>query len=293
MVTNSLANIKKKLGLTAYLTQDAVKDQINKVVGGKDGQQFITSIVSAVQANPQLQECTNTSILSSALLGQSLKLSPSPQLGHYYMMPFKNNKNNTTEAQFVMGYKGMIQLAIRSGYYKRLNVLAIKEGELVRYNPLDEDIEVNLIEDEEQREAAPTIGYYAMFEYTNGFKKAIYWSKKRMEAHALRYSAGYKAKKGYTFWEKDFDAMAYKTMLRQLISKWGIMSIDMQQAYESDQAVIREDGSKDYVDIVEAPNSPQIDKVEETDTNTEKTSPQAQSEATEPQQSDVAATLFS
>ena len=293
MVTNSLANIKKKLGLTAYLTQDAVKDQINKVVGGKDGQQFITSIVSAVQANPQLQECTNTSILSSALLGQSLKLSPSPQLGHYYMMPFKNNKNNTTEAQFVMGYKGMIQLAIRSGYYKRLNVLAIKEGELVRYNPLDEDIEVNLIEDEEQREAAPTIGYYAMFEYTNGFKKAIYWSKKRMEAHALRYSAGYKAKKGYTFWEKDFDAMAYKTMLRQLISKWGIMSIDMQQAYESDQAVIREDGSKEYVDIVEAPNSPQIDKVEETDTNTEKTSPQAQSEATEPQQSDVAAALFS
>ncbi len=293
MVTNSLANLKKKLGLTAYLTQDAVKDQINKVVGGKDGQQFITSIVSAVQANPQLQECTNTSILSSALLGQSLKLSPSPQLGHYYMMPFKNNKNNTTEAQFVMGYKGMIQLAIRSGYYKRLNVLAIKEGELVRYNPLDEDIEVNLIEDEEQREAAPTIGYYAMFEYTNGFRKAIYWSKKRMEAHALRYSAGYKAKKGYTFWEKDFDAMAYKTMLRQLISKWGIMSIDMQQAYESDQAVIREDGSKDYVDIVEAPNSPRIDKVEETDTNTEKTSPQAQNEATEPQQSDVAAALFS
>ena len=292
-VTNQLTNLKKKLGLTAYLTQDAVKDQINKVVGGKDGQQFITSIVSAVQANPQLQECTNTSILSSALLGQSLKLSPSPQLGHYYMMPFKNNKNNTTEAQFVMGYKGMIQLAIRSGYYKRLNVLAIKEGELVRYNPLDEDIEVNLIEDEEQREAAPTIGYYAMFEYTNGFKKAIYWSKKKMEAHALRYSAGYKAKKGYTFWEKDFDAMAYKTMLRQLISKWGIMSIDMQQAYESDQAVIREDGSKDYVDIVEAPNSPQIDKVEETDTEAEKTSPQAQNEATEPQQSDVAATLFS
>lgn len=290
-VSNQLT--QRKVGLKAYLTQDAVKDQINKVVGGKDGQQFITSIVSAVQANPQLQECTNTSILSSALLGQSLKLSPSPQLGHYYMMPFKNNKNNTTEAQFVIGYKGMIQLAIRSGYYKRLNVLAIKEGELVRYNPFDEDIKVNLIEDEEQREAAPTIGYYAMFEYTNGFRKAIYWSKKKMEAHALRYSAGYKAKKGYTFWEKDFDAMAYKTMLRQLISKWGIMSIDMQQAYESDQAVIREDGSKDYVDIVEAPNSPRIDKAEETDTNTEKTSPQAQSEATEPQQTDVAAALFS
>jgi recombination protein RecT len=256
MVTNSLTNLKKKLGLTAYLTQDAVKDQINKVVGGKDGQQFITSIVSAVQANPQLQECTNTSILSSALLGQSLKLSPSPQLGHYYMMPFKNNKNNTTEAQFVMGYKGMIQLAIRSGYYKRLNVLAIKEGELVRYNPLDEDIEVNLIEDEEQREAAPTIGYYAMFEYTNGFKKAIYWSKKKMEAHALRYSAGYKAKKGYTFWEKDFDGMACKTMLRQLLSKWGAMDTNMQTAFEYDGSVVADDGTKTYVDVeeVEAPD---------------------------------------
>ena len=87
-----------------------------------------------------------------------------------------------------------------------------------------------------------------MFEYVNGFRKSIYWSKQKMEAHALQYSKGYKAKSGYTFWEKDFDAMAFKTMLRQLISKWGIMSIDMQNAYESDMAVINEDGSKEYVD---------------------------------------------
>ena len=114
---------------------------------------------------------------------------------------------------------------------------------------MNEEIEVNLIEDEEAREEAPTVGYYAMFEYTNGFKKAMYWSKKKMEAHALKYSKGYKAKKGYTFWEKDFDAMAYKTMLRQLISKWGIMSIDMQSAMDADMAVIHEDGTKDYVDM--------------------------------------------
>ena len=87
-----------------------------------------------------------------------------------------------------------------------------------------------------------------MFEYTNGFRKAIYWSKRKMEAHALKYSKGYQAKKGYTFWEKDFDGMAYKTMLRQLISKWGIMSIDMASAIDSDMAVINEDGTKDYVD---------------------------------------------
>lgn len=292
-VTNQLTNLKKKLGLTAYLTQSAVTDQINKVIGGKNGQRFITSIISATNANPELQECSNNSILSAALLGESLKLSPSPQLGCYYMVPFNNKKTGMKEAQFILGYKGMIQLAIRSGQYKKMNVMAIKEGELVRYDPLEEEIEVNLIEDEYEREQAKTVGYYASFTYMNGFKKAIYWSRQKMEAHAERYSAGYKAKKGYTYWEKDFDGMAMKTMLRQLLSKWGIMSIEMQTAYEADQAVIREDGSKDYVDIVEAPNSPRIDKVEETDTNTEKTSPQAQSEATEPQQTDAAAALFS
>lgn len=250
-VGNSLATRQKKSGLTAYLTQDAVKNQINNVIGGKNGTKFISSVVSAVQANPQLQECTNPSILSAALLGESLNLSPSPQLGQYYMVPFNNRAKGCKEAQFQLGYKGYIQLAIRSGQYKKLNVLAIKEGELIRFDPLNEEIEVKLIEDEEEREEAPTIGYYAMFEYTNGFRKAIYWSKKKMEKHALTYSQGYKAKKGYTFWEKDFDGMAYKTMLRQLISKWGIMSIDMVTAMDSDMTVIHEDGTKEYVENME------------------------------------------
>lgn len=248
-VGNSLAKRQQKTSLTAYLTNDAVKNQINNVIGGKNGSRFVSSIISAVQVNPALQECTNPSILSAALLGESLKLSPSPQLGQYYMVPFNNNKKGYKEAQFQLVYKGYIQLAIRSGQYKKLNVLAIKEGELVRFDPLNEEIEVNLIDDEEAREETETIGYYAMFEYTNGFKKAMYWSKKKMEAHALKYSKGYQAKKGYTFWEKDFDAMAYKTMLRQLISKWGIMSIDMLSAMDADMAVIHEDGTKDYVDI--------------------------------------------
>ena len=246
-VNNSLAKSQQKLGITAYLTNDAVKANINSIIGGKNGSRFISSVVSAVQANPQLQECTNQSILSGALLGESLNLSPSPQLGHYYLVPF-NDKERGKVAQFQLGYKGYIQLAIRSGQYKKLNVLAIKEGELIRFDPLNEEIEVNLIEDEEKREAAPTIGYYAMFEYTNGFRKALYWSKKKMEQHALKYSAGYRAKKGFTFWEKDFDAMAYKTMLRQLISKWGIMSINMMSAMDADMAVINQDGTKDYVE---------------------------------------------
>lgn len=249
MVNNSLVK-SKKTNLTAYLTSDAVKSQINKVIGSSNGDRFVSSIISAVQANASLKECTSPSIVSAALLGYSLKLSPSPQLGQYYLVPFYNRKKGVSEAQFNLGYKGYIQLALRSGQYKKLNVLAIKEGELINYNPLDEEIEVKLIDDEEERENTKTIGYYAMFEYLNGFKKTMYWSKAKMESHALKYSQGYKAKKGYTFWEKDFDSMAYKTMLRQLISKWGIMSIDMQSALDSDMGVIKEDGTVDYVDNV-------------------------------------------
>ena len=259
-VQNSLVKTKgnQRLGITAYLTQDAVKNQINSVIGGKDGQKFISAIVSAVNNNSALQECTNQSILSGALLGESLKLSPSPQLGQYYLVPF-NDKEKGKVAQFQLGYKGYIQLAIRSGQYKKLNVLAIKEGELIRFNPLEEEIEVKLIEDEEVREQAETIGYYAMFEYTNGFKKAMYWSKKKMEAHAIKYSPGYKRDKdkgtAWTFWSKDFDGMAYKTMLRQLISKWGVMSIDMMSAMDADMAVINEDGTKTYVENENEPDT--------------------------------------
>ncbi len=250
-VQNSLAKQKKSNGLTAYLTQDAVKNQINSVIGGKNGDRFISSIVSAVNTNKELQSCTNQSILSAALLGNSLGLSPSPQLGQYYMVPF-NDKAKGKVAQFQLGYKGYLQLAMRSGQYKKLNVLAIKNGELVRYDPLNEEIEVNLIEDDTVRENTETIGYYAMFEYTNGFKKTLYWSKKKMEEHALKYSQAYAADKrkgtAWTFWAKDFDSMAYKTMLRQLISKWGIMSIDMMTAFDKDMAVINQDGSSYYVD---------------------------------------------
>lgn len=241
--------------MAMYLTGDAVKNQINSIVGGKNGTRFISAVVSAVNNNPALQECTNQSILAAALLGESLNLSPSPQLGQYYMVPF-DDKEKGKVAQFQLGYKGYIQLAIRSGQYRKLNVLSIKEGELIRFDPLNEEIEVQLIEDEEQREQAATIGYYAMFEYVNGFRKALYWSKKKMEAHALKYSKGYASDKrkgtAWTFWSRDFDGMAYKTMLRQLISKWGIMSIDMVTALDADMAVIREDGTKEYVDNVES-----------------------------------------
>ena len=274
-LTNRNSNNKPQT-FSSYLTGDLVRKKINEMVGGRDGQRFITSIISAVSVNPALSECEYGTILSAAMLGESLKLSPSPQLGQYYMVPFNDKKRNCNVAQFQLGYKGYIQLAIRSGYYKKINVISIKEGELIRFDPLEEEIEVNLIEDEMEREAAPTIGYYAMFEYHNGFKKAMYWSKAKMIAHADKFSqafskdavkardpkynkvsfadfeAGKVAEKDMwlysSFWYKDFDGMAYKTMLRQLISKWGIMSIELQTAIDKDMAAIHEDGTVDYVD---------------------------------------------
>jgi recombination protein RecT len=213
----------------------------------KRAQRFIASISSAVAVNPGLQNCDAGTILAGALLGESLNLSPSPTLGQYYLVPFEDRKNNRTVATFILGYKGYIQLAIRSGQYKKLNVVAIKKGELVDYDSVLEEIEVKLIAGEIKRETAPTVGYYAMFEYNNGFRKTMYWSREKMEQHALRYSKGYAAKKGYTFWEKDFDSMAVKTMLRQLISKWGIMSIEMIRAIEADDHIINQNGTPDYI----------------------------------------------
>lgn len=275
---NNLPQVKPKVGITSFLNQENVKNQLNLAVG-KNSVKFVSSVISAVTVNPALQECTNQSILSAALLGESLNLSPSPQLGQYYMVPYENKKEGVKVAQFQMGYKGYIQLAIRSGQYRHINVLAIKEGELKYFDPLNEEIKVDLMIDKwDERESAPTIGYYAMFELINGFRKAMYWSKKQMLSHADRYSQAFskdaatvhtkygdKKKVSFadfeagnydqkdewmysSFWYQNFDGMAYKTMLRQLISKWGIMSIDMQTAFEKDMAEILEDGTGNYID---------------------------------------------
>lgn len=232
----------------------------NTLKDPKKAARFVASITSAVAINPALQECDPATILSGALLGESLGLSPSPQLGQYYLVPFRNTKKGTTDAQFQMGYKGYVQLALRSGYYKSLNVMSVKAGELKRWNPLTEEIDIDLMTDELAREKAASVGYVAMFEYLNGFRKILYWSREKMEAHALRYSKGYAAKKGYTFWEKDFDGMAYKTMLRQLISKWGIMSIELQEAFEQDAVVSEE---SDYIEAAPPVLAPVTDAPQE------------------------------
>lgn len=279
MVSNNLTESRSKPvkpKFSVVLQTNAIQKLINNTLGDpKKAQRFVTSISSAVATNPALQECDSYSIINSALLGETLELSPSPQLGHYYMVPY-DDKRKGKVATFQLGYKGYIQLAIRSGQYKSINVIDVKEGELIKYDRLSETIVLEFIEDEGIREEAKTIGYCAMFELVNGFRKMIYWTKKKMLRHADKYSPAFsmnavngtnpkKCKVSFedyeagnyppgdswkysSFWYKDFDGMAFKTMLRQLISKWGIMSIQMQSAFEGDMTFKDESGNTSYVE---------------------------------------------
>lgn len=237
---------------------------------------FTASIVSAVSVNQALQNCDRNTVISGALLGESLNLSPSPQLGQYYLVPFNNKKKGIQDAQFVLGYKGYVQLALRSGQYKSINVEIVKQGEYKGRDPMTGDPRFQFLEDDDEWERLPVIGYMASFEYLNGFCKVLYWSKEKMMNHADRYSAAFSRKayenliagnipqgemwKYSSFWYKDFDSMAKKTMLRQLISKWGIMSVDMQVAYESDSRVIDETESGQLVPQVEEESPQQLEE---------------------------------
>lgn len=237
---------------------------------------FTASIVSAVSVNQALQNCDRNTVISGALLGESLNLSPSPQLGQYYLVPFNNKKKGIQDAQFVLGYKGYVQLALRSGQYKSINVEIVKQGEYKGRDPMTGDPRFQFLEDDDEWERLPVIGYMASFEYLNGFRKMLYWSKEKMMNHADRYSAAFSRKayenlmagnipqgdmwKYSSFWYKDFDSMAKKTMLRQLISKWGIMSVDMQVAYESDSRVIDETESGQLVPQVEEESPQQLEE---------------------------------
>lgn len=278
MANNQLAAQKPKFSMV--IKSSVYQDLIRQTLGDpKKAERYTAAIMSAVATNPALQECEAGTILSGSLLAESLNLSHSPQLGRYYLVPFKDKKAGTTKAQFTLGYKGYIELAVRSGQYKHINALPIKEGELVFYDPFNDEIQLKAIQDPDERENAKTIGYYAMFEYLNGFRKVLYWSKKQMIRHADRYSPAFSAKATggkypkvsfadyeagrydkndewlySSFWYKDFDGMACKTMLRQLISKWGIMSADMQQAFTFDDKVA---SVSDGVFIAEQPEKEQ------------------------------------
>ena len=294
-MSNALTAQKQKFSVA--ITTDGYRNLINNTLGDPErSRRFVAAITSAVAVNPMLQDCTPGTILAGGLLGESLNLSPSPQLGQYYLVPFENrlkDKDGKTiwltdeqgkkltdsngkwiaasekRAQFVLGYKGYIQLAIRSGQYKDMDVVEIHEGEYLGKNAETGKPMFKFIEDDDERENSPVIGYLAYFEYLNGFKKTMYWSKTKMMNHADQYSPAFSAEaykrfmngevpenerwKYSSYWYKDFDGMAKKTMLRQLISKWGIMSIEMQQGYVNDSKFIQMDDNGSFVEVGEEP----------------------------------------
>ena len=283
----------KKLYFSQAMQTEKYKKLINNTLGDPvRAARFAANITSAVAVNPTLQECDAGTILAGALLGESLLLQPSPQLGQFYLVPFESKAKHDRQgnvikpaclkAQFVLGYKGYIQLALRTGQYKRLNVLEVKSGELGGWDPFEERFhEMHFIEDFEKRAAMPTVGYIAHFEYINGFQKTLYWTADQMMSHADKYSPAFSAAaykkllngeipqnelwKYSSFWYKDFDGMAKKTMLRQLISKWGIMTAEMTMAYERDGHVMMPDtASGDLLpEVTDTPELSQQDEQEQ------------------------------
>ena len=283
----------RKLYFSQAMQTEKYKKLINNTLGDPvRAARFAANITSAVAVNPTLQECDAGTILAGALLGESLLLQPSPQLGQFYLVPFESKakrdrqgnviKPACLKAQFVLGYKGYIQLALRTGQYKRLNVLEVKSGELGGWDPFEERFhEMHFIEDFEKRAAMPTVGYIAHFEYINGFQKTLYWTTDQMMSHADKYSPAFSAAaykkllngeipqnelwKYSSFWYKDFDGMAKKTMLRQLISKWGIMTAEMTMAYERDGHVMMPDtASGDLLpEVTDTPELSQQDEQEQ------------------------------
>lgn len=200
------------------------EDMLDKQANG-----FITSLLNLKQ--DKLKGCDDMTVLGSALKAASLKLPIDPNLGFAWIIPFKNH--GKLEAQFQIGYRGFIQMAQRSGQYKKLNFTEIYEGQLKSFNPLTEELELDL--DNKQSDAV--IGYAAYFRLLNGFEKMVYWSKEKVTAHARRFSKSFNNGP----WKTDFDAMARKTVLKNMLSTWGILSIDMQEAITSDNKIIKTD----------------------------------------------------
>ena len=282
---NEITQSKPKFSVV--IQSDAYKKLINNTLGDKDrATRFIASISSAVATNSQLQECEPSTIITGALVGEALGLSPSPQLGQYYLVGYKNSKTGKTEAVFTMGYKGYISMLIKSGLYKDLDAFEIREGEFKGREKETGKFKFEFIEDEDLRLSKPVIGYMAYFTMQNGFTKTVYMSKSEMLNHADKYSKAFnkadyekllagqipeKDKWKYSsFWYKDFDSQSLKTVLRRLISKWGILSTEVQNAYEKDTSIIKEDGSCEYVD------NPQLnDDVEEAEITEIKNAPKS------------------
>lgn len=255
---------KPTVSLQAYIRSGAVQQVISESIGGDNAGNFTTSLLSVVNTNPVLQDCPPESIIKSAITAASMKLAIDPNLGFAYIIPYNNKVKEketvtkadgstferTTErwqmvAQFQLGYKGFIQLAQRSGQFKRINATDVREGEYKGIDRRSGDLDLEFEQDEEKRNKLKVVGYLGYFRLQNNFEKELYMSVEELNKHAKRYSKSFA--KGYGLWSDQFDVMAKKTVLKLLISKYGALSTSLQEAVLADQSAVEEDGYK-YVD---------------------------------------------
>ncbi|MCR6597657.1 recombinase RecT [Bacillus halotolerans] len=221
--------------MKGLLSSPSVIKRFEEVLG-KRATQFTASILSLYNSEQMLQKTDPMSVISSAMVAATLDLPIDKNLGYAWIVPYGG------KAQFQLGYKGYIQLALRTGQYKSINCIPIHEGELQKWNPLTEEIEIDF----EKRESDAVIGYAAYFELINGFRKTVYWTKAQVEKHKKKFS------KSDFGWKNDWDAMALKTVLKAVLSKWGILSVEMQKA------VIEEDETRERIDITNEADSSEI-----------------------------------
>ena len=237
--------VKTKITSVAQLIHNETFLKRANDVLGSGTQQFMSSVLSLANSNPELQKCDPVKLYNVCLMSAAIKLPFNQNLGQAYVIAYKG------EPQLQIGWKGFVQLAQRSGQFKTINCTDVRDGEIKNNDRLTGEIEFEWIEDEAERSKASIIGYVAFFELLNGFRKMLYMTKVELDAHAKRYSQTYK--KGYGVWKDNFDAMAQKTVIKLILNKYAPLSVDMQKAIELDQS----DDEGNYVD-----NQPNIEITE-------------------------------
>ena len=245
-MAGTLTNPKKLKGaigtttLKTMINDERTKNKFKELLGNKAAG-FLTSLLNTTNGNKQLQEAEPQSILKAGAIAATLDLPIDPNLGFAYVVPYKrkykdknDNWQEENKAQFQLGYKGFIQLAIRTGQYKKINVTELYKGQFESYDPITDELKYNL----ENKTSDEITHYIAYFQTMNGFEKYNVMSKEEVREHAKKFSKTFL--KSSSSWQTNFDSMAKKTVLKLLLSKFGILSIEMQTAQKVDQAVIKE-----------------------------------------------------
>jgi len=230
------------LKIRSYMKDNSIKERFNSILGERSGA-YMASIINVIGGSDKLQKCDSQSIMNASFIAATLDLPIDPNLGFAAIVPYGG------KAQFQMMTKGFIQLAIRSGQYAEMNVSNVYADEIKSYNPITQEIIFNdfaLCRDREDGKESKVVGYYAYFNLVSGFRKSLYMTVGQIEKHGKRYSQTYK--KGFGNWVDQKQAMHLKTVIKMLISKWGILSIQMQKGIEFDQAVITDEGTPEYPD---------------------------------------------